>query len=251
MVEPIPKDNPHPLKHVALIMDGNNRWAKERGLSGIAGHEAGVERIRDILGAAKEKGVEALTLFAFSSENWNRPDLEVRGLMSLFASYLKKETKALRDDGVCLQVIGNRSQFSDRLKRIIREAEAATAAGKLALYLCVDYGGRWDVANTAKRLAREVQTGRLRPSDISEELFGRYMQKDGIPDPDLCIRTAGDKRLSNFLLWQMAYTELYFTECYWPDFDGNALNVAIDEYHRRQRRFGVRDIDDAGEGAHV
>ena len=251
MVEPIPKDNPHPLKHVALIMDGNNRWAKERGLSGIAGHEAGVERIRDILGAAKEKGVEALTLFAFSSENWNRPDLEVRGLMSLFASYLKKETKALRDDGVCLKVIGNRSQFSDRLKRIIREAEAATAAGKLALYLCVDYGGRWDVANTAKRLALEVQTGRLRPSDISEELFGRYMQKDGIPDPDLCIRTAGDKRLSNFLLWQMAYTELYFTECYWPDFDGNALNVAIDEYHRRQRRFGVRDIDDAGEGALV
>ena len=251
MVEPIPTDNPHPLKHVALIMDGNNRWAKERGLSGIAGHEAGVERIRDILGAAKEKGVEALTLFAFSSENWNRPDLEVRGLMSLFASYLKKETKALRDDGVCLKVIGNRSQFSDRLKRIIREAEAATAAGKLALYLCVDYGGRWDVANTAKRLALEVQTGRLRPSDISEELFGRYMQKDGIPDPDLCIRTAGDKRLSNFLLWQMAYTELYFTECYWPDFDGNALNVAIDEYHRRQRRFGVRDIDDAGEGALV
>ena len=251
MVEPIPTDNPHPLKHVALIMDGNNRWAKERGLSGIAGHEAGVERIRDILGAAKEKGVEALTLFAFSSENWNRPDLEVRGLMSLFASYLKKETNALRDDGVCLKVIGNRSQFSDRLKRIIREAEAATAAGKLTLYLCVDYGGRWDVANTAKRLALEVQTGRLRPTDISEELFGQYMQKDGIPDPDLCIRTAGDKRLSNFLLWQMAYTELYFTECYWPDFDGNALNVAIDEYHRRQRRFGVRDIDDAGEGAHV
>ena len=251
MVEPIHTHNPHPLKHVALIMDGNNRWAKERGLSGIAGHEAGVERIRDVLRAAKEKGVEALTLFAFSSENWNRPNLEVRGLMSLFSSYLKKETKALRDDGVCLKVIGNRSQFSDRLKRIIRDAEAATATGKLALYLCVDYGGRWDVANTAKLLALEVQTGRLRPTDISEELFDQYMQKDGIPDPDLCIRTAGDKRLSNFLLWQMAYTELYFTECYWPDFDGNALNVAIDEYHRRQRRFGMRDIADAGENADV
>ena len=243
--------NPHPLKHVALIMDGNNRWAKERGLSGVAGHEAGVERIRDILGAAKEKGVEALTLFAFSSENWNRPDLEVRGLMSLFASYLKKESKALRDDGVCLKVIGNRSQFSDRLKRTIRDAETTTANGKLTLYLCVDYGGRWDVANTAKQLALEVQMGRLRPTDICEELFDQYMRKDGIPDPDLCIRTAGDKRLSNFLLWQMAYTELYFTECYWPDFDGNALNIAIDEYHRRQRRFGVRDTDDAGESANV
>ena len=259
MVEPIPTDNPHPLKHVALIMDGNNRWAKERGLSGIAGHEAGVERIRDILVTAKENGIEALTLFAFSSENWNRPDLEVRGLMSLFSTYLKKETKALRDDGVCLKVIGNRGEFSDRLKRIICDAETATANGKLTLYLCVDYGGRWDVTNTAKQLALEVQTGRLRPADISEELFDKYMQKDGIPDPDLCIRTAGDKRLSNFLLWQLAYTELYFTESYWPDFDGNALNVAIDEYHHRQRRFGTRSsekaleakCDQSGDSGHV
>jgi len=259
MVEPIPMHNTHPLKHVALIMDGNNRWAKERGLSGIAGHEAGVERIRDILVTAKENGIEALTLFAFSSENWNRPDLEVRGLMSLFSTYLKKETKALRDDGVCLKVIGNRGEFSDRLKRIICDAETATANGKLTLYLCVDYGGRWDVTNTAKQLALEVQTGRLRPADISEELFDKYMQKDGIPDPDLCIRTAGDKRLSNFLLWQLAYTELYFTESYWPDFDGNALNVAIDEYHHRQRRFGMRSsekaleakCDQAGDSGHV
>ena len=259
MVEPIPMHNTHPLKHVALIMDGNNRWAKERGLSGIAGHEAGVERIRDILVTAKENGIEALTLFAFSSENWNRPDLEVRGLMSLFSTYLKKETKALRDDGVCLKVIGNRGEFSDRLKRIICDAETATANGKLTLYLCVDYGGRWDVTNTAKQLALEVQTGRLRPADISEELFDKYMQKDGIPDPDLCIRTAGDKRLSNFLLWQLAYTELYFTESYWPDFDGNAFNVAIDEYHHRQRRFGTRSSekvleakgDQDGERGHV
>jgi undecaprenyl diphosphate synthase len=143
----------HPLKHIAMIMDGNNRWAKQRGLSGIAGHEAGVERIRDILRAAKERGVEAVSLFAFSSENWKRPELEVRGLMSLFSSYLKKEAKKLRDDGVRLRVVGNRSRFSDRLKRLIADAEGITASGQFTLVLCVDYGGRWDIANAAQKIA--------------------------------------------------------------------------------------------------
>lgn len=244
MVDPTPMGNAHPLKHVAIIMDGNNRWAKQRGLGGIAGHEAGVERIRDALRAAKKIGINTMTLFAFSSENWKRPDLEVRGLMSLFSSYLKKEDKALRDDGVRLKVIGNRGHFSDRLKTLINDTETLTANGTLTLYLCVDYGGRWDIANTAKTMATEVQMGRLRPSEINEEVFGKYLQQDGIPDPDLCIRTAGEKRISNFLLWQMAYSELYFADCYWPDFDAKALEMAANEYYSRQRRFGLRDDSD-------
>jgi len=231
----------HPLRHVAIIMDGNNRWAKQRGLSGVVGHEAGVERIRDILRVAKQRGVEVVTLFAFSSENWKRPELEVRGLMSLFSSYLKKEAKALRDDGVRLKVIGNRSHFSDRLKRLIADAESITASGQFTLALCVDYGGRWDIANATQKIASEVQMGRLRACDIDESTVDKFLQTSGIADPDLCIRTAGEQRISNFLLWQMAYTEFYFADCYWPDFDPAALNTAIDEYYSRQRRFGLRD----------
>ena len=244
MADPTAELSTHPLKHIAIIMDGNNRWAKERGLGGIGGHEAGVERIRDILKAAKARGVKVVSLFAFSSENWKRPDLEVRGLMSLFSSYLKKEAKSLRDDGVRLKVIGNRSQFSDRLKRLIDDAETMTASGEFTLVLCVDYGGRWDIASAAQKVASEVQTGRLRPSDINEAVLSKYMQLDGFPDPDLCIRTAGEQRISNFLLWQMAYTEFYFADCYWPDFDAAALGVAIDEYYSRQRRFGLRNTPD-------
>jgi len=240
MADPAAVNSKHPLQHIAIIMDGNNRWAKDRGLGGIGGHEAGVERIRDILKAAKERGVKVVSLFAFSSENWKRPDLEVRGLMSLFSSYLKKEAKALRDDGVRLKVVGNRSQFSDRLKRLIEDAESMTASGEFTLVLCVDYGGRWDIATAARKVAQEVQIGRLRPSEIDENLLSKYMQLDGLPDPDLCIRTAGEQRISNFLLWQMAYTEFYFADCYWPDFDAAALDIAVDEYYSRQRRFGLR-----------
>ena len=247
MADPTEMNSTHPLRHIAIIMDGNNRWAKERGIGGIGGHEAGVERIRDILKAAKQRGVKVVSLFAFSSENWKRPDLEVRGLMSLFSSYLKKEAKALRDDGVRLKVVGNRSQFSDRLKRLIDDAEAMTASGEFTLVLCVDYGGRWDIASAAQKVASEVQTGRLRPSDINEAVLSKYMQLDGLPDPDLCIRTAGEQRISNFLLWQMAYTELYFADCYWPDFDCAALETAIDEYYSRQRRFGLRNNPDSSD----
>tara|TARA_B110000902_G_C14289159_1_gene580159 strand:- start:3172 stop:3942 length:771 start_codon:yes stop_codon:yes gene_type:complete len=244
----------HPLKHVAVIMDGNNRWAKQRGLSGVAGHEAGVERIRDILHAAKARGIEVVTLFAFSSENWKRPELEVRGLMALFSSYLKKEAKKLRDDGVRLKVVGNRSHFSDRLKRLIVDAETITASGQFTLVLCVDYGGRWDIARAAQKIASEVQMGHLRPADITEDTVGKFLQTEGLPDPDLCVRTAGEQRISNFLLWQMAYTEFYFANCYWPDFDPAALNMAVDEYYSRQRRFGLRDaskVDAASRGEKV
>ncbi|MGB1403156.1 MAG: polyprenyl diphosphate synthase [Porticoccaceae bacterium] len=240
MVDAAQLDTAHPLKHVAVIMDGNNRWAKQRGLSGVAGHEAGVEQIRDILKAAKSHGINTVTLFAFSSENWKRPEIEVRGLISLFSSYLKREAKALRDDSVRLKVVGNRSHFSERLRGLISETESLTASGSFTLYLCVDYGGRWEIAKTAQTMAAEVQMGRLRSTDIDEALFDKYLHQDGIPDPDLCIRTAGEQRISNFLLWQLAYSELYFADCYWPDFDAKAFELAIKEYYRRQRRFGLR-----------
>lgn len=222
-------------------MDGNNRWAKQRGLSGIAGHEAGAERIREVLRSARKHNIDIVSLFAFSSENWSRPEAEVRGLMSLFATYLKKEARTLREDGIRLRVVGNRNQFSERLKKLISEAEASTASGKFTLVLYVDYGGRWEIARAARRAAEEVQSGRLRPSDIDEALLGRYLQLPELPAPDLCIRTAGEQRISNFLLWQLAYAELYFTNCYWPDFDETNFTRAVEEYYNRQRRFGQRN----------
>ena len=240
MTDSISDPAAHPLKHVAIIMDGNNRWATQRGLGGIAGHQAGVERIRDILRTAKNLNIEVVSLFTFSSENWNRPEFEVRGLMSLFSSYLKKEAKALRDDGVRLKVIGSRSRFSDRLKRLIDDAEKMTASGTCTLVLRVDYGGRWDITQAAQKIASDVQMGRLRASEITEETVASYIQLNGLPEPDLCIRTAGEQRISNFLLWQMAYTEFYFADVYWPDFDAAAFQVAVKVYNARQRRFGLR-----------
>lgn len=229
----------HPLRHVAIIMDGNNRWAKERGLLGLEGHKAGVERVRDILDACREHRVEALTLFAFSRENWQRPAAEVGGLMSLFATYLKKELKELIARGVCLRVVGARDRFSKRLCKLIEQAEAATAAGNVRLTLAVDYGGRWDISEAAKTLAEQVQAGRLEPADINETMFEQALCLADLPPLDLCIRTAGEHRISNFLLWQAAYTEFYFANCYWPDFDNTAFAGAVDDYYQRQRRFGL------------
>lgn len=231
----------HPLRHVAIIMDGNNRWAKQRGLSGTAGHEVGVERVRDVLDASEKYDIDVLTLFAFSSENWNRPELEVRALMSLLASYLKKEVKQLKERGVRLQVIGRRDHFSARLNKLIDDTEAATSKGVRTLVLAIDYGGRWEITDAARELARQVQRGRIRPEDISEESMQQHMCMPDLPSPDLCIRTAGEQRISNFLLWHIAYTEFYFADCYWPDFDGAAFDMAIRNYQQRQRRFGTRD----------
>ncbi len=234
----------HPLKHVAIIMDGNNRWAKQRGLSGVAGHKAGAERIRDLLPIARSQGVETVSLFAFSSENWNRPALEVRGLMSLFSTYLKQEAKLLRDDGIRLRVIGSKERFSDRLNRQIQDAEKLTQSGVLNLHLYVDYGGRWEIAQAAKKMAENIEDGSLKAKDISAENIDGYFSMQGLSAPDLCIRTAGEQRISNFMLWQMAYTELYFTDCFWPDFDQNAFESAIEDYYSRQRRFGARSSKD-------
>lgn len=230
----------HPLKHVAIIMDGNNRWAKQRGLTGIAGHKAGAERIRDLLPLARNHGIETVSLFAFSSENWLRPAIEVRGLMSLFSSYLKQEVKSLRDDGIRLRIIGNKNRFSERLNRQIKEAERLTQSGELYLNLYVDYGGRWEIAQAAQKLAENIEKGILSSTDIAAENIESYFTEQKLTAPDLCIRTAGEQRISNFMLWQMAYTELYFTDCFWPDFDENAFEHALEDYYSRQRRFGTR-----------
>ncbi len=229
----------HPLQHVAIIMDGNNRWAKERGLLGFEGHKAGVERVRDVLDGCLEHKVQALTLFAFSSENWQRPSEEVGALMSLLASYLKKEAKELISRGVSLRVIGARGRFSRRLCKLIDQVESATAGGSMRLNLAVDYGGRWDIVEAAKAIAEQARQGMIEASDISEELFEQHLCIADLPPPDLCIRTAGEHRISNFLLWQIAYTEFYFADCYWPDFDRAALTQAMTEYYQRQRRFGL------------
>jgi len=230
----------HPLRHVAVIMDGNNRWAKSRGLSGLAGHERGVERVRDAMDSCERHNIPYLTVFAFSSENWARPSAEVHGLLALFSSYLKKEIPELQQRGVRLRFIGERGRFSERLTKQMAEAETKTSRGKMTLTLAVDYGGRWDIVDAARKLALKVQSGQLRPEDITEELFDRHISTVDIPPPDLCIRTAGEQRISNFMLWQQAYTEFYFSPVYWPDFDDAAFDTAVQDYYSRQRRFGKR-----------
>lgn len=227
------------LRHVAIIMDGNNRWAKQRGLAGVAGHKVGVERIRDAMTACEEIGVEVLTVFAFSSENWKRPPLEVEALMSLFQLYLKNEAKALKKKGVRLRVIGNRTRFSKGIQNAIAEAEELTKDGKMTLVIAADYGGRWDIAEAARKLAVDVKDGRLDAENIDENSLDSYTSLADLPPLDLLIRTGGEVRISNFLLWQCAYAELFFSDKLWPDFDVDELKRAAKAFHERQRRFGM------------
>jgi undecaprenyl diphosphate synthase len=223
-------------------MDGNNRWAKAQGLKSSAGHRAGVEVIRPLLKLVRERGVEIVTLFAFSSENWQRPSLEVQALMRLFSSYLDSETKQLHADGVRIRFIGKRDQFSANLRKQMDYSEQLTRFNRdTQLVIAVDYGGQWDIVSAAKSLAEQVQAGTLAPNDFDVELFDRHMSLADVPKPDLCIRTAGEQRISNFLLWQLAYSELYFTDCFWPDFDAAELDRALLAYAQRDRRFGGRD----------
>lgn len=226
------------LRHIAIIMDGNNRWAKAKGQPGIAGHRAGAETIRNVMEACADHHVDVLTLFAFSSENWRRPPKEVEALMTLFQSYLRKEAKKLRDQGVRLRVIGNRSRFSKRLLRTIEEAEQVACEGPRTLVIAADYGGRWDIANAASIVAAKVASGELTADAVDEDVLGREMALAEFPPLDLLIRTGGECRISNFLLWQSAYTEFYFTDTFWPDFDGDCLAQAVADFHARQRRFG-------------
>lgn len=235
------------LRHVAIIMDGNNRWAKQRGMAGVSGHKVGVERIRDVMAACQEVGVEVLTVFAFSSENWRRPPVEVEALMSLFLLYLKNEAKALKKKDVALRVIGNRERFSPSIQKAIAAAEELTRGGKTTLVIAADYGGRWDIAEAAKKLALQVAAGELDPAAIAEDSLHGHTCLSDLPPLDLLIRTGGEVRISNFLLWQCAYAELFFSEKLWPDFDGDELKKAAASFHERQRRFGMTgDQIDAG-----
>jgi undecaprenyl diphosphate synthase len=227
------------LRHVALIMDGNNRWAKQRGVPGPIGHKAGVERVRDVLNTCTAAGVEVITVFAFSSENWQRPALEVRALMALFATYLKNEQKKLKAENISLRVIGDRSHFSAGLRKRIEAAEAFTAGGAVTLVIAADYGGRWDIAQAARKLAEACMRGDMQPADITEASMNAVISLADFPPVDLLVRTGGDKRISNFLLWHAAYAELYFSDLFWPDFDEAAMKAAMVDFHGRQRRFGL------------
>ena len=224
-------------------MDGNNRWARREGYPGVAGHRAGAEVVREIVSACESRGIRYLTLFAFSSENWGRPRAEVRALLALLSRYLRNEVEKLTKDGVRLRVIGRRDRFSPRLQKLIAKAEAATEAGdKATLTLALDYGGRWDIAEVTRWIARDVAEGTLKPEDVDEDVISQRLATADLPDPDLCIRTAGETRISNFLLWQFAYAEFWFTEVLWPDFDDTVLDLALADYAVRERRFGVRPL---------
>ena len=225
--------------HVAIIMDGNGRWAQRRGLPRPAGHQAGVAAVRLIVEESVRVGVRVLTLFAFSSENWRRPRHEVALLMDLFFRVLRRELPRLKANGVRLRLVGDRAAFSDRLQRRMADAEAATAGGdRLLLQVAANYGGRWDIVQAARSLARAVQAGGLDPDAIDEGRFAAALSFSDVGDPDLFIRTGGEQRLSNFLLWQSAYAELYFTETLWPDFDAVAYAQALQAFAGRHRRFG-------------
>jgi undecaprenyl diphosphate synthase len=226
-------------RHLAIIMDGNGRWAKRRKLPRTAGHQAGVAAVRRTIEYCAERGIEVLTLFAFSSENWRRPPEEVAVLLRLFQRTLERETVKLHENGIRLRIIGDRSPFPPELQRKIAEAEQLTCANrKMTLLIAANYGGRWDILQAAKALARKVEKGEIKSQAIDEALFAAHLSCADLPEPDLFIRTGGEVRLSNFLLWQLAYTELYFTEVLWPDFGAEELNRALAEYARRERRFG-------------
>ncbi|MEW8397979.1 MAG: isoprenyl transferase [Candidatus Thiodiazotropha sp.] len=226
-------------QHIAIIMDGNGRWAKKRGLPRYAGHPAGVEAVRGVVEVCVELQIPVLTLFAFSSENWQRPQKEVNLIMDLFMRSLKKEVRRLERNHVKLRVIGDRNAFADNLQQQIEEAERQTENNQgLLLQVAANYGGRWDIAQAAKRLAEQVQLGKIAPQQLDEEQFSRHLCFADVPEPDLFIRTGGEKRISNFLLWQCAYTELYFSDMLWPDFNRKALEEALHDFSSRQRRFG-------------
>lgn len=226
------------LRHVAIIMDGNNRWAKREGKTGISGHRAGVERIRDVLAACRKNGVEVLTVFAFSSENWRRPPREVEALMGLFYSYLKREAKRLAQENVCLKVIGSRARFDEKLCRAIEEAEQIASGGEATLVIAADYGGKWDIIEAARAAVQRVLSGDIHIDDLDEHLIDEGISTAALPPLDLLIRTGGEFRISNFLLWQAAYAELYFSPLLWPEFDAAATDGAIADFYSRQRRFG-------------
>lgn len=226
-------------RHVAIIMDGNNRWARKRLMPGVAGHKAGVDAVKAAIEVCAEEGVEVLTLFAFSSENWRRPEDEVGALMELFLGALRREVRRLRENDIRLRIIGDRSRFTPELRKAMHDAEALTqGCQRLTLVVAANYGGQWDIAQAARQLAVRVAEGQLDAGSISEAHLQACLSTAEWPLPDLCIRTGGERRISNFLLWQLAYAELYFSDLFWPDFKQDALREALADFARRQRRFG-------------
>ncbi len=226
-------------KHIAVIMDGNGRWAKEKSLPRIAGHREGIESVREIVKASSQIGIEYITLYAFSIENWNRPGAEVSGLMHLLEQYLKAEIESLHENKVRLVSIGKRSSLPKVVQKLLKNAAEKTKNNTgLTLTLALSYSGRWDIVRAMQMIALDVRRGKISPEDISEETMTSYLQTHEMPSPDLMIRTSGEMRLSNFLLWEMAYSEIYITNKFWPDFRRNEYYEAIADYLQRERRFG-------------
>jgi len=225
-------------------MDGNNRWARANGLASKSGHRHGAEAVREIVNSCVRRGIKYLTLFAFSSENWMRPSKEVQGLMALFLTVLKREEiSQLHKNNVRLRFIGNRTEFSPKLMKTMTEVEELTKDNTgTTVIVAADYGGRWDISNATRVIAEKVKQGKIDSDDISIDMVHSFTSLSEYPDPDLCIRTGGEQRISNFLLWQFAYTELYFTDCFWPDFDEAHLQLALDDFASRQRRYGGHEI---------
>ncbi|HVE44805.1 MAG TPA: isoprenyl transferase [Gammaproteobacteria bacterium] len=227
-------------RHIAIIMDGNGRWAKQKRLPRVAGHRAGVEVARETIKLCIERQIEVLSLFAFSSENWQRPEQEVTFLMRLFFTALDREKNMLHEHNVQLRFIGDRARFDEHLREKIAEAESLTARNTgLVLIVAADYGGQWDICQAVRQLALEVESGRLSSDAIDHNMITSKLSFADLPDPDLFIRTSGEFRISNFMLWQMAYTELYFTDVLWPDFDQSAFELALKTFSERERRFGT------------
>ena len=228
-------------RHVAIIMDGNHRWARQNRVPGALGHRAGARNVRPVVEACADAGVQCVTLFAFSTENWSRPPHEVELLLTLVRETLNRDLEALNDRDAQLVFIGDRYRFPSDLQEMMRNSEKLTESNStLKLVIALSYGGRWDLVSAAKRIAVHVAKGELDPGDLDEDRFEQYLSTAGIPGPDFCIRTGGDQRLSNFMLWDMAYTEFFFTDTYWPDFGKDELIEALYDYTQRKRRFGAR-----------
>ncbi|WED21180.1 isoprenyl transferase [Vibrio sp. JC009] len=226
-------------KHIAVIMDGNGRWAKSKGKPRVFGHRAGAKAVRKTISGAAKLGVKAITLFAFSSENWKRPAEEVNLLMDLFITALSKEVGTLHKNNLQLRVIGDKSRFSERLQKKIQEAEQLTASNTgMVVNVAANYGGKWDITEATRSIARKVKQNEIDLDDISEGLIGDYLTMSDLPEVDLLIRTSGECRISNFMLWQLAYAEMYFTQEFWPDFDEQSLSEAVSWFVNRERRFG-------------
>lgn len=237
-------------RHVAIIMDGNNRWAKARRLTGVAGHKAGVSAVRAVVETCAREGVEVLTLFAFSSENWRRPKDEVSALMRLFLIALEREVRKLHRNNIRLRIIGDRSAFSPVLREHMDKAEELTRDNtQMTLVIAANYGGHWDITQATRQVVEKVRTGELEPSDITDDLIQQHLCIGDLPMPDLLIRTAGEQRISNFLLWHLAYTEFYFSPVFWPDFRQEEMEKALEAYAGRQRRFGQTDDQVAAKAA--